>query len=86
MYGGVTKNRVENVKVSWGGYKGTVPLVTLKSLLITHNKKISHVELSHQKLIRDYEKGIIRIEDHNYNLMPTNNKREIIIKAQRTDY
>jgi len=90
VYGGEFLNEErkskEITKVSWGGYKGTVPLVTLKSLLITHNKKISHVELSHQKLIRDYEKGIIRIEDQNYNLMPTNNKREIIIKAQLTDY
>lgn len=66
--------------MSWGGYKVTVPLDTLKSLLITHSNKITPVELSQQKWIRDDEKGIIKIQDPIYILMATDNKRKFIIE------
>lgn len=80
VYGGITVKKNEITKVK--GYKDIVSFETLKSLIVCPDNKLNRVELSHQKWIRDYAKGEIKVQDQIYTLMATDNKRELIIKDE----
>lgn len=76
VYGGITINGDEITKVK--GYKNKVSFETLKSLLKCPG--VTSVKLNHTKWIRDFERGEIKIQDQIYSLIPTTNKRKLIIK------
>lgn len=80
VYGGITINNQDITKVK--GFKNNIPFETLKSLLVCPEDKLNKIELTHQKWIRNYEKGEIKIKDQIYSLIPTDNKRALIIKNE----
>jgi hypothetical protein len=72
VYGGILKFGKELVKIK--GSKNVIPFKELYSLLIKNTK----LKLEQEKWYRDFEKGIILIEDEIYTLTITENKRKLI--------